>query len=123
MRGAREPDRCVVAREPLDDEYLREGVRAAAAEFFRKCDAEKAELAELLDDVPRERLLLVPPGRMRLDFALGEVGQRFADALLLFGKIEVHFNLSARDDILAHPFDNVFSRCAGGEDLANAHLL
>src|SRR5208282_6882373 len=71
MRGAREPDRRVVAREHLDDEYLGEGVHAAAAEFFRKCDAEKAEPAELLDDVPREGLLLVPPGRMRLDFALG----------------------------------------------------
>ena len=57
MRGAREPDRCVVAREPLDDEYLRKGVRTAAAEFFRKCDAEEAELAELLDDVPWEGFL------------------------------------------------------------------
>ena len=108
MRGAGESDRRVVARQPLDDEHLRESVRAAAAEFFRKRDAEKAELAKLLDDVPREGFLLVPLGRMRLDFALGEVGQRFADAPLLFGQIEVHVSLSARRDILAHPLDDVF---------------
>ena len=59
--------------------------------------------------MPREGFLLVPPGRIRLDFALGEVGQRFADAPLLFGKIEVHVNLSAGRDILAHPLDDVFS--------------
>src|SRR5208337_2166239 len=60
MRGAGEPYRRVVAREPLDNEHLREGVRAAAAEFSRESDAEKAELAQLLDDMPREGLFLVP---------------------------------------------------------------
>ncbi len=108
MRGAGESDRRVVARESLDDEHLRERVRAAAAELFRERDTEKAELAELLDDMPREALFLVPLGRVRLDFALGEVGQRLADAPLLFGQIEIHLNLSARRDVLAHPLDDVF---------------
>ena len=109
MRGTSEADRRVVARESLDDQHLRERVRAAAAEFFRECNAEEAELAELLDDMPREGLVLVPLGRMRLDLALGEVGQRLADAALLFSQIEIHFNLRARRDVLAHPLDDVFS--------------
>ena len=96
VRGAGEADRRVVARESLDDEHLRERVGAAAAEFFRERDAEESELAELLDDMPREGFVLVPLGGMRLDFALGEVGQRLADAPLLFSQIEIHFNLCAR---------------------------
>ena len=108
VRGARQSDRRVVARESLDDQHLRERVSAAAAEFFRKRDAEKAELAELLDDMPREGLFLVPLGRVRLDLALGKVGERFADAPLLFGQIEIHLNLSAGRDVLAHPLDDVF---------------
>src|SRR5712692_1327874 len=110
VRGAGEPDRRVVTRESLDDEHLRERVSAAAAELFRECHAEEAELAELLDYMAREGLFLIPLGRVRFDFALGEVGQRLADAALLFGQIEIHGGLLEWRDVFAHPLDDVFGR-------------
>src|SRR5271156_3499583 len=39
----------------------------------------------------REGLVLVPLCRMRFDLTLGKRGERVADALLLFGEIEVHW--------------------------------
>ncbi len=90
VRRASESDRRVVSRQSLDDQHLRERVGAATAKFFRECDAEKTKLPELLDNMARKSFFLIPLGRMRLDFPLGEIGERLADAPLLFGKIKIH---------------------------------
>ncbi len=109
VRRASQSDRRVVARQSLDDEHLRERVGAPTAEFLRKRHAEKTQLPELLDDMARERFFLIPLGRMRLDFPLGKIGQRLADAPLLFGKIEIHDGCLTWRDVFAHPLDDIFS--------------
>ena len=50
----------------------------------------RPELAELLDDLVRERLRAVELLRDRRDLLLGEVAHRAPDQLVVVGEIEVH---------------------------------
>ena len=93
---------------------------------------EEAQFAEMTNHLAREYFLFVPPGRVRLDLALGELAQRVANRALLVAKIEVH----RRDPAvirrarlsftglhaLAQPLDDVLGRSAGGKDFLDAGL-
>ena len=67
-----------------------ERVGAGAAVLLRERDPHPAELAELADDLVRERLRPVELAGDRGDLALGEVADGLAERLVLFGQVEDH---------------------------------
>ena len=73
----RDTDTRVGTRELLQHDDVGEEVGAGAAVLLRHAHAHQAELGELREDVPREPLLAVPLGGVRLDLLPGEIpGQR-----------------------------------------------
>ncbi len=58
--------------------------------MVREGDAEEAETAKLAEDFTRKGLVAVPPRRVRLDLAFGEIGQGLANLPLLVSQFEVH---------------------------------
>src|SRR5580704_9652787 len=90
MRCGSESDRGIETREALDYQHLRERVGASPTPFLRKRDAEESELAEFTNHLARKNFLLVPFGGVRLDFALGKIGERLANTTLLLRHLKVH---------------------------------
>ncbi len=82
-------DRRVDARQFLDDDRVRDRIRARAAVFLGNRHAHEAELGELRDEVVREALLAVEVGRDGGDATLREVAHCLAEELLLLGEVEV----------------------------------
>ena len=80
----------VGAADLLDDERVRDHVEPHAAVLLGQRRGEEAELGELADDRPVDRLGAVPLGRVRRDLGVAEVARGLADQLLLVGEREVH---------------------------------
>ena len=81
----------VAPRELLEDEDVRQEVRAGATVLVGHADAHQSELGELAEDLLREAVLAVPLGRVRLDLGLRELVRKRLDLLLLRAQIEVHY--------------------------------
>ena len=96
MRAQRDRDRRVHPRELLDGQCVGERVAAATAVLLRERDAHQVQLAELRDDLIRERLRAVELLGHRRDLALGEFPDRAPDQLMVGGKVEVHGGESLR---------------------------
>ena len=90
VRGDRDADARVHARELLDRERVGEVAGAAAAVLLGVGDAHQAEFAELLHDLVREALGAVELLRDRLYLALRRNPDQALDVALLVGQIEVH---------------------------------
>ena len=86
----RDRDGGVDARELLDRDGVGERVGAGTPVLLRERDPHPAELAQLADDLVRERLGAVELGRDRGDLALGEVADGVAKRLVLLGQVEDH---------------------------------
>src|SRR5207249_8569665 len=56
-------------------------IQAHAVVLFRRAHPQKAQLAELVDDVAREVLGAIPFGRERLDLFAGEFARQLDDLL------------------------------------------
>ena len=81
------PDAGVRARELLHHEHVGEVVRAGAAVGLGHADAHQPELAELVEELAREVVLVVPAGRVRGDLLVGEALGEVADLPLLVGQL------------------------------------
>ena len=90
VRAHRDRDGGVHARELLDGDRVGERVAAGAADLLGERDPHQPELAELRDDLVRERLRAVELLRDRRDLALGEVADGAADQLVVGREVEVH---------------------------------
>jgi hypothetical protein len=90
VRGDRDRDARVHARELLDRDRVAEVVRAAPAVLLRVRDAHQAELAELRDDLVGEALLAVELLGDGADLAVREVAHQPPDLLLLLAQVELH---------------------------------
>jgi len=90
VRGERDRDRRVDARQFLDDDRVRERVGACAAVLLGDCHTHQAELGELRRQLVGEAFLAVEflgDGRHLLQ---RELSDRVADQLVLAVEIEVH---------------------------------
>ena len=110
-RGARvhghgDADARVGARQLFEHEDVRDEIRARSAELLRHAHAEQAELAQLREQRPRERVVAVPRGRVRHDLRVGHVAGECLDRALLRRRGEVHRVASI---VVAHaPVTRVF---------------
>ena len=89
MRGDRDRDGGVDARELLDCDRVRDGVAAGAAVLLGHRQAHQPQLAELGDELVREALLTVELLGDGSDLRLRELADRAADQLLLVRELEV----------------------------------
>ena len=89
MRRERDRDRGVDARQLLDDDCVRDRVRARAAVLLGDRHPHQPELGELRDEVVGEALLAVELGRDRSDAVARELAHGLANELLLLGEVEV----------------------------------
>ena len=94
-RGARvhghgDADARVGARQLFEHEDVRDEIRARSAELLRHAHAEQAELAQLREQRPRERVVAVPRGRVRHDLRGGHFAGERLDRALLRRRGEVH---------------------------------
>ena len=90
VHGDRHADARVRPRELLEDEDVREEVRARAAVLLGDADAHEPELRELGIELVREAVVAVPRGRVGRDLGLGEVARERLDLPLVGGQLEVH---------------------------------
>ena len=90
MRGDRDGDGGIDARELLDSDRIRHDVSPGAAVLLRYGEPHEAELTELGDELVREPPGEVELGRDRLDTFSRERSDRVADQLLLGSEVEVH---------------------------------
>ena len=90
VRGDRDRDRRVDARQLLDRDRVREGVGAAAAVVLRDRHAHQPELGHLGDELVREPLLAVELLRDRRDLLECELPDRVAHQLVFALDVEVH---------------------------------
>ncbi len=86
----RDADTGVGARQLLEDEDVREEVGTGAAELLGDADSHEAELAQLREELARERVVPVPFRCVRCDFGLGDLSGQRLDLALLGGEREVH---------------------------------
>ena len=90
------PTPASASRELLEDEDVREEVRARAAVLLRDADAHQPELGELPDQLGREAVLPVPGRRVRLDLRLPELARQRLDLPLVVAERELHRAASIR---------------------------
>src|SRR5262249_19118407 len=90
MRGNRQRDAGIDARELLDADAVVDRRHRGAAVLLRELDAHEPELRELGDELGRKMLRLVPLADVRPHLGLGEVAHRAAQQRLLFRRTEVH---------------------------------
>src|SRR5205085_2693672 len=83
-------DTRVRPRELLEDEDVREEVRARAPVLLRDADAHQAELGELGEELAREAVLAVPLGRVGLDLLLRDLADERLNLALIVRQGEVH---------------------------------
>jgi hypothetical protein len=86
----RQRDARLACRQFLEDVDVVDVAEPGAAVALREDRTEEAEASQLLDDVEREGLRLVPLHDVRLDLGGGEVTHHLPDLLLLGCKVEVH---------------------------------
>ena len=90
VRGDGDRDGRVDSRQLLDRDRVGERVGAAAAVLLGDGHAHQPELGELLDELVGEAVLAVELLGDGRDLLLGELPDRAADELVLFGEVEVH---------------------------------
>ena len=126
-RGARVHGDChadprVGARELLEHEDVREEVRARTAVLLRHADAHQPKRGEPRVELPREGVLPVPLGRVRLDLGLGELAREGLDLALLRAQVEIHRMREYRDAVrrlILGPFLLLaLAGCGGGKALS-----
>ena len=91
MHADRHPHAGVRPGDLLEDEDVRDEVRARAAVLLRDAHAHQAELGELAEDLLREVVLAIPLRRVRLDLGRSEVARDRLDVPLLRSELEVHY--------------------------------
>ncbi|MNE14333.1 hypothetical protein D3C80_1072090 [compost metagenome] len=82
--------RHVAARQLLEDQRRLDPAQAHAAVFLARIDAGEAHLGGGLQHIDREMLVLVPAGRVRRQFGLGEGAGGVLNGALVVGEGEVH---------------------------------
>ena len=85
----RKTDGSVHPRQFLDDEGVVQHLETGAAILWRKDDAQHPHVAELAHHLARKLLGLVELPGARSDLLLGELTNRLAGQLLLFGQLEI----------------------------------
>jgi hypothetical protein len=85
VRGNRQRNRRVDARELFDADAVVDRRQSGAAVLLRKLNARQPERAEPRPEVARKALRLVPGHHIRTDFCLGELADCFPEQLL-FGR-------------------------------------
>ena len=90
VRGHRQRDAGIDARQLLDADAVVDRRHAGAAVLLGKLDAHQAERGQLRHQLGGKVLRLVPLAHVRADFGLGELADAAAQQLLLFGQAEVH---------------------------------
>ena len=90
VRGHRQRDGRIDARELLDADAVVDRRHAGAAVLLRELDAEQPERSQLRPQLGREVLRLVPFADVRPDLGLRELADAAAEQDLLLGRTEVH---------------------------------
>ena len=104
VRGDRDRDGRVDARQLLDRDRVRDGVGAAAAVLLRDRHPHQPELGQLGHQLVGEAVLAVELLRDRRDLLLGELADGVADELVLRLEVEVHAeSLEASSTIIRTP--------------------
>src|SRR4051812_48340985 len=85
--GDRHAEAGVRARQLLENEAVAEEVGPGPGVLLGDADPHEAELAEVLDDLLRERVLAVPRGGGRRDLLVGEAPREVADLALVVGQL------------------------------------
>jgi len=83
-------DTGVAARQLLEDEDVREEVRARPAVLLRHADAEEAEIGELREHLAREPVRAIPLGCVGLDLRPRQLPRDGLDLALLRRELELH---------------------------------
>src|SRR6266540_218430 len=90
VRGERQADRPVDARDLFDYRGVFHITHPRAAVLFGKEHAHQSKLAHLCENLARQTLGLVPLDHMRFDLCFGEFTNRTFDLQLLLGQIKSH---------------------------------
>jgi hypothetical protein len=80
----------VGAGQLLEHEDVREEVGAGPAVLLRYADAEQADLAQLAQQLARERVRPIPLRGVRGDLGVGDLAGQRLDLQLLRREVEVH---------------------------------
>jgi hypothetical protein len=88
--GHGDPHAGVAARQLLENEDVREEVRARSAVLLRHADAEEAEFGELREQLARKFVRAIPVGGVRRDLCVGERPGKRLDLPLLGRQLKVH---------------------------------
>ena len=90
VRRHRQGDRAVDPRELLDQADVLADREGRAAELLGDEAAQESEGPELVEELPRKRLSLVPFHDVGTDLALGELAHALTNGAFFFGQVEVH---------------------------------
>ena len=90
MHGDGDPHAGVRARELLEDEHVREEVRARATVLLWHAHAHEPELGEPGEELVREPVLAIPGGGVGRDLGVGDLACKPLDLALVVRQLEVH---------------------------------
>src|SRR5207248_10198486 len=76
-------------REIPENENVRQEVGPATAVFLRDADAHQPQLGELAEELPRETVVAIPLGGVRIDLLGAELARERLDLALLRVQLEV----------------------------------